>query len=142
MNKPNIVLAIQEQASAFLAQTACPPQCVYLGFQEMEELQEHFRYIGRSPMPRLLGDGSTKINDLTIYGVVCSSHLSVGMTPQPRVDQSDAADARRLRWMLDGHGYFMQTGGGFCGHGPCSLHEQDAARRAIDEAMAEEDAST
>ncbi len=58
----------------------------------------------------------------------------------PFVDDSEAADAARFRWMLDGHGYFMEEEG-LCGHGPCSEEEaRDArrtidARRAIDQAM-------
>lgn len=50
------------------------------------------------------------------------------------VDKSIEADAKRMRWLLDGRGYFMEEEG-LCGDGPCSEQEQDDARRAIDEAM-------
>ena len=45
------------------------------------------------------------------------------------------ADAKRMRWILAGHGYFMEEEM-LCGHGPCSEEEQHRARRRIDEAMA------
>ena len=51
-----------------------------------------------------------------------------------RPNRSDFADAQRLRWMLAGHGYFMEEQM-LCGHPPTSEDEQDAARREIDEAM-------
>ena len=54
---------------------------------------------------------------------------------KPIVDRSDEADARRLRWVLDGNGYFMEEQM-LCGHPPCDDEEKDDARRAIDEAMA------
>ena len=47
--------------------------------------------------------------------------------------ESDAADAERFRWLLDGHGYFMEEEM-LCGHSPCSQEEQDEARRKIDAA--------
>lgn len=53
------------------------------------------------------------------------------------IDKSDAADAKRMRWMLSGHGYFMEEEF-LCGHDPCGEVEQNDARRRIDEAMAEE----
>lgn len=49
-------------------------------------------------------------------------------------DKSDAADARRMRWLLDGNGYFMEEER-LCGYGPCDEAEQDAARAAIDAEM-------
>lgn len=55
--------------------------------------------------------------------------------PAP-VDRSDAADARRFRWLLAGNGYFMEERM-LCGHAPCSPSEQDEARRAIDEEIPE-----
>jgi len=53
------------------------------------------------------------------------------------VDRSDAADARRFRWLLSGHGYFMEERF-LCGHGPCPEEEQDNARMVIDDAMTAE----
>jgi hypothetical protein len=47
---------------------------------------------------------------------------------------ADEADAKRMRWMLAGNGYFMEEEM-LCGHGPCSEKEQDEARRQIDAAM-------
>jgi len=52
------------------------------------------------------------------------------------MDRSNESDAKRLRWLLAGHGYFMEEGF-LCGHPPCSEQEQDEARAAIDQAMAE-----
>lgn len=49
---------------------------------------------------------------------------------------ADEDDARRMRWMLAGNGYFMEERT-LCGHGPCSQKEQDNARRQIDAAMLE-----
>ena len=40
-------------------------------------------------------------------------------------------DAERFRWLLNGHGYFMEEED-LCGHGPCSEREQQAARDEID----------
>ena len=53
------------------------------------------------------------------------------------IDRSESADARRMRWLLDGHGYFMEERF-LCGHDPVSQDDQDKARREIDEAMDEE----
>lgn len=39
-----------------------------------------------------------------------------------------------MRWLLDGHGYFMEEEM-LCGHSPCDDDEKDEARRRIDEAM-------
>lgn len=50
------------------------------------------------------------------------------------MDKSDAADAKRFRWLLAGHGYFMEEEY-LCGHGEPDEKEQDAARAKIDEAM-------
>jgi hypothetical protein len=54
-------------------------------------------------------------------------------------DQSDAADAKRFRWLLAGRGYFMEECE-LCG--PWSdkddTMEHDRARKAIDEAMRDE----
>jgi len=47
------------------------------------------------------------------------------------LDKSDAADAARLRWMLNGNGYFLEEEG-LCGH--CGT-EDDKARREIDRQM-------
>jgi len=43
-------------------------------------------------------------------------------------------DAKRMRWMLSGNGYFMEEQG-LCGHGPCGEEEQNKARAEIDTAM-------
>jgi hypothetical protein len=51
------------------------------------------------------------------------------------MDRSDAADARRFRWLLNGNGYFMEEQG-LCGHGPVDQEEQDGARAEIDAAIA------
>lgn len=51
-------------------------------------------------------------------------------------NSADADDANRMRWLLSGHGYFMEEEM-LCGHGPCSKEEQDEARRQIDAAMLE-----
>ncbi len=53
---------------------------------------------------------------------------------RPPVDRSIEADAKRMRWLLSGNGYFMEEQM-LCGHPPCSEDEQDTARREIDEAM-------
>ena len=47
------------------------------------------------------------------------------------MDRSDAADARRFRWLLAGNGYFMEEHG-ICGHSPTDEKERDLARRKID----------
>jgi hypothetical protein len=52
------------------------------------------------------------------------------------VDESEAADAARFRWILRGHGYFMEEEG-LCGHSPCSDNEQRQARLEIDRRMQE-----
>lgn len=44
------------------------------------------------------------------------------------------ADAKRMRWLLSGNGYFMEEQM-LCGHGPCTEDEQDLARKLIDEQM-------
>lgn len=52
------------------------------------------------------------------------------------LDRSDAADAARLRWMLNGNGYFLEENS-LCGQGPrgVAAEEMDEARRMIDDAM-------
>jgi hypothetical protein len=52
------------------------------------------------------------------------------------VDKSEAADAKRMRWILCGNGYFMEEAH-LCGPGPCSESDKDMARREIDAAMKE-----
>lgn len=52
------------------------------------------------------------------------------------IDRSDSADAARFRWLLDGHGYYMEENF-LCGHAPTSEAEKDVARVEIDTAMAE-----
>ncbi len=53
-------------------------------------------------------------------------------------DTSEAADAARMRWILQGNGYFMEERG-LCGHGTCSKNEMNSARKEIDEQMAEDE---
>jgi hypothetical protein len=51
------------------------------------------------------------------------------------LDRSDAADAKRFRWLLSGNGYFMEEEM-LCGcHRSSSENNKDDARRKIDEAM-------
>lgn len=57
--------------------------------------------------------------------------------PAP-LDLCDAADAKRFRWLLSGSGYFMEENS-LCGHGPCDILEQHAARWKIDEVTREEE---
>jgi hypothetical protein len=52
-------------------------------------------------------------------------------------DTSEAADAARMRWILQGNGYFMEESG-LCGRGPCDEDETNDARNAIDERMAQD----
>lgn len=54
-------------------------------------------------------------------------------------DDLSKTDADRMRWILAGNGYFMEENF-LCGHEPCSQDEQDKARRAIDEAMRDDQA--
>lgn len=61
----------------------------------------------------------------------CSLLQKIG---HDHLDRSDAADAARFRWILNGKGYFMEEEC-LCGHGPCSEEEQDDARLAIDQEM-------
>ena len=49
-------------------------------------------------------------------------------------DTSDAADAARFRWILEGNGYFMEETG-LCGIGPCDQAEKNKARLEIDKEM-------
>ena len=54
------------------------------------------------------------------------------MLEQP--DRSEAADAARFRWLLNGAGYFMEEHC-LCGHAETSSpEEQDEARRQLDAA--------
>jgi hypothetical protein len=53
-------------------------------------------------------------------------------------DTSEAADAARMRWILQGNGYFMEERG-LCGYGICSENEMNGARKEIDEQMAEDE---
>lgn len=57
------------------------------------------------------------------------------MVQDMEIDKSDEADARRMRWILSGKGFFMEENM-LCGNGPCDQEEQDEARRLIDEEMA------
>jgi hypothetical protein len=60
--------------------------------------------------------------------------LIKGSEMKPDVDTSDAADAARFRWILEGNGYYMEETG-LCGIGPCSEEEKDLARLEIDKEM-------
>jgi hypothetical protein len=61
--------------------------------------------------------------------------VPVRITYAPRpIDISDAADAARFRWILEGNGYFMEEEG-LCGHGPCDQAEKNSARLEIDKYM-------
>jgi len=52
------------------------------------------------------------------------------------IDRSDEADAKRMRWLLSGNGYFMEEEG-LCGpwQDPNDEKEKDRARVVIDEEM-------
>ncbi len=54
------------------------------------------------------------------------------------VDRSDAADARRFRWLLSGNGYYMEEEG-LCGFPVTKEWERDSARLTIDDAMSDDD---
>lgn len=68
-------------------------------------------------------------------GTVWADELRRDCRPESTVDDSEAADAARMRWLLQGNGYFMEEEG-LCGHGPCDEREMNIARREIDEHMA------
>ena len=53
------------------------------------------------------------------------------------IDKSIEADAKRMRWLLSGNGYFMEEEH-LCGYGPCSKCEQNAARQKIDKAIVQD----
>lgn len=59
-----------------------------------------------------------------------------------KIDRSEAADARRFRWLLQGNGYFMEEQF-LCGRScePDDIEEHDNARHQIDAAMAREAAT-
>lgn len=48
------------------------------------------------------------------------------------IDKSDAADAARFRWLLEGNGYYMEEEF-LCGHMPTDEAERDRARQRIDD---------
>lgn len=50
------------------------------------------------------------------------------------IDTSEAADAARFRWLLDGNGYFMEEEG-LCGYSFNNESDKMDARRKIDAAM-------
>lgn len=53
------------------------------------------------------------------------------------LNKSDAADAKRLRWLLDGNGYFLEENQ-MCGLGGLTTEgEKDEARKVIDIGIAE-----
>lgn len=49
-----------------------------------------------------------------------------------KIDDSVEADAKRMRWILNGNGFFMEEKG-ICACGPCDKEEQDKARYKIDQ---------
>jgi hypothetical protein len=51
------------------------------------------------------------------------------------LDRSDAADAARFRWMLQGNGYFFEENQ-LCGPASTDAADADEGRREIDAAMA------
>lgn len=53
------------------------------------------------------------------------------------IDRGECADAKRFRWLLAGHAYFLEENS-MCGHGSSSNKEQDEARALIDAAMVSE----
>ena len=62
--------------------------------------------------------------------------VAVDLPAWPKRDpELTLADAKRMAWLLDGNGYFMEHEY-LCGHHPASEKQQAEARRAIDEAMA------
>lgn len=66
--------------------------------------------------------------------------LRIASAPAPEThvtDRSDAADARRFRWLLEGNGYFLEEAN-TCGHSPVSDEEKDQARDMIDDNFPQE----
>jgi hypothetical protein len=56
-----------------------------------------------------------------------------------KIDKSDAADAKRMRWLLNGNGYFMEEEM-LCGYSEgLTCDEQDHCRAVIDAAMANDE---
>jgi len=49
------------------------------------------------------------------------------------IDEEIKEDAKRMRWLLAGNGYFMEEQG-LCGYKPCGRQEQNEARIEIDAA--------
>ena len=68
----------------------------------------------------------------TLTAVSDSLDYLHGMTPQQATEVRK--DAARMRWLLDGNGYFMEEEM-LCGHGSPSEEEKNAARAAIDAQM-------
>lgn len=60
--------------------------------------------------------------------------LDVPATPALARAIESIADAERMRWLLDGNGYFMEEEG-LCGVHPCSEDEMNRAREIINEQM-------
>lgn len=73
---------------------------------------------------------------LLVWVAAQDAPCPIRIAPPFEVDKGDAADAKRLRWLLDGNGYFLEENH-LCGHGPCSEIEQDEARMVIDRVMRE-----
>jgi hypothetical protein len=72
-------------------------------------------------------------NLMTTEKTTCDnwSYSTVNKNKYANIDKSEAADAKRMRWILNGRGYFMEEEY-LCGHSPCE-QEQDEARAKIDE---------
>lgn len=71
------------------------------------------------------------------YSDLLTCDMNGGKVMGANTDKSDKADAKRMRWLLDGNGYFMEEDM-LCGHAPCSEEEQDECRAKIDIATEED----
>jgi len=56
---------------------------------------------------------------------------------QKKVNTSVKSDAKRMRWLLSGHGYFMEENY-LCGYIPCNKEERNYARIVIDKGIADQ----
>jgi hypothetical protein len=84
------------------------------------------------PVATVVTDLDMYDNEVYDYGDLCNVY------EQGRKHAvNDAADAKRMRWLLNGNGYFMEEEG-LCGCKEASTQDdQEYARKCIDEAMAE-----
>jgi hypothetical protein len=89
---------------------------------------------------------SRAIKDLSAINIAlgCPDHANLDEVARSLVSERDAAlkakaeaeaDAARFRWLLDGHGYFMEEEQ-LCGHPPCPDSEKNEVRKQIDAALA------